>query len=67
MGGERRIDIRILGTTRCFVDAEPVPLAAKRRRQILTELALVAPAAVSADRLIDSVWGPERAGWSVCG
>jgi YVTN family beta-propeller protein len=60
MGGDRRIELRILGPLEAFVDGQPVPLGGAKQRAVLAILILHRGKPVSTDRLIDALWG-ERA------
>lgn len=51
--------VRVLGSTGVEGADGPVPLAARKPRSILAALALTPGATVSADRLVDLVWGRE--------
>jgi len=53
------MEFRILGPLEVVEDGRPVPLDRRRMRALLAFLLLHANQLVSADRLIDEVWGPE--------
>ena len=53
------MEFRILGPLEVVHDGRPVPLDRRRMRALLAYLLLHANELVSADRLIDEVWGPE--------
>ena len=53
------MEFRILGPLEVVDDGRPVPLERRRMRALLAFLLLHANELVSADRLIDEVWGPE--------
>ena len=53
------IRIGLLGPIVVEIDGDPTPLAAPRRRAVLAALALDVGRAVSADRLLDAVWGDD--------
>jgi DNA-binding SARP family transcriptional activator len=53
------MEFRILGPLEVVDDGRPVPLDRRRMRALLAFLLLHANELVSADRLIDEVWGPE--------
>jgi DNA-binding SARP family transcriptional activator/tetratricopeptide (TPR) repeat protein len=53
------MEFRILGPLEVVEDGRPLPLERRRMRALLAFLLLHANHAVSADRLIDEVWGPE--------
>jgi DNA-binding SARP family transcriptional activator/tetratricopeptide (TPR) repeat protein len=52
-----RTDFRILGTLEVSVDGEPVPIPAGKHRALLAALLLQSNVLVSADILIDRLWG----------
>ncbi len=51
--------LRVLGSTSVIFADEPVALPARKPRSILAALAMTPGATVSADRLVDLVWGDE--------
>ena len=53
------MEFRILGPLEVVEDGRPVSLDRRRMRALLAFLLLHANELVSADRLIDEVWGPE--------
>src|SRR5690242_15600438 len=53
------MEFRILGPLEVVEDGQPLPLERRRMRALLAFLLLHANQPVSADRLIDEVWGPE--------
>ena len=53
------MSIRFLGATTVEVAGVPMPITARRQRAILACLALHAGEAVSAERLLDEVWGDD--------
>src|SRR3954468_6258879 len=53
------MEFRILGPLEVVEDGRPVPLDRHRMRALLAFLLLRANEPVSADRLIDEVWGPD--------
>jgi predicted ATPase/DNA-binding SARP family transcriptional activator len=53
----RRLELRLLGPIEARVDDVPVMIAGPRRRALLVRLALSPNEVVSADRLIDDMWG----------
>jgi len=54
-----RVRVRLLGCVDVTVDGVPRPVEGVRRKTILAVLALRAGQIVSADRLIDEVWGEQ--------
>jgi DNA-binding SARP family transcriptional activator/tetratricopeptide (TPR) repeat protein len=52
-----KADFRILGRLEVFVDGEPVPIPAGKHRALLAALLLQAGELVSADVLIERLWG----------
>ena len=52
-----RIRLCVLGDVRVEVDGETIPIAGKLKHRILSRLALRPTSAVSADVLIDALWG----------
>ena len=58
-GVSRKVDleIRVLGRVDALVDGQPLPLGGSKRRATLAMLALRANRTVSADDLIDGLWG----------
>ena len=57
LGESVALEIRILGGVDALVDGEPVPLAGRKQRGVLAILALHANHTVSADDLVDGLWG----------
>ena len=55
----RSMQIRVLGHFEASVDDQPVALGGAKQRAVLAMLGLEANRAVSADRLIDGLWGEE--------
>src|SRR5262249_30424256 len=53
------MEFRILGPLEVVEDGRPIPLDRRRMRALRAFLLLHANELVSADRLIDEVWGPE--------
>jgi DNA-binding SARP family transcriptional activator len=53
------MEFRILGPLEVVEDGRPIPLDRHRMRALLAFLLLRANEPVSADRLIDEVWGPD--------
>ncbi|MGH2416815.1 MAG: BTAD domain-containing putative transcriptional regulator, partial [Candidatus Limnocylindria bacterium] len=53
------MDFRILGPTEVLDDGQPIPLPSGRGRALLALLALHAGEPISADRLIDELWGED--------
>jgi DNA-binding SARP family transcriptional activator/tetratricopeptide (TPR) repeat protein len=53
------MEFRILGPLEVVEDGRPVPLERRRMRALLAFLLLHANEPVSADRLVDEVWGPQ--------
>jgi DNA-binding SARP family transcriptional activator len=53
------MDLRLLGPVEAFVDGRPVALGPPKQRASLAMLALDAGRTVSADRLIDGLWGDD--------
>ena len=53
------MDLRLLGPVEAFVDGRPVTLGPPKQRALLAMLALEAGRTVSADRLVDGLWGDE--------
>ena len=51
------LEFRILGPLEVFDDGAPVPLGGRNQRAVLTLLLLRANEAVSAERLVDQLWG----------
>jgi WD40 repeat protein/DNA-binding SARP family transcriptional activator/DNA polymerase III delta prime subunit len=51
------LEIRVLGRVDALVDGQPLPLGGSKQRAILAMLALRANRTVSADDLIDGLWG----------
>jgi DNA-binding SARP family transcriptional activator/Tfp pilus assembly protein PilF len=54
-----RAQVRLLGPVDVTVDGAPQPVAGLRRKSVLAVLGLHAGTIVSADRLIDLVWGEQ--------
>ncbi len=57
--GETHAQVGVLGPILVEVDGLPRPTTARRQRAVLAYLALHAGEAVSADRLLDAVWGDD--------
>jgi DNA-binding SARP family transcriptional activator len=53
------LEFRILGPVEVLRDGELLPLGGSKQRALLTDLTLRANEVVSADRLIDDLWGDE--------
>jgi DNA-binding SARP family transcriptional activator/WD40 repeat protein len=53
------VQIRVLGPLEASVDDEPVSLGGAKQRAVLAMLGLAANHTVSADRLIEGLWGEE--------
>jgi Transcriptional regulatory protein, C terminal/Bacterial transcriptional activator domain len=53
------LEIRVLGPIEVLRDGRPVPLGGARQRALVADLALHANEVVSAERLIDDLWGDE--------
>jgi DNA-binding SARP family transcriptional activator len=53
----RRMQIRVLGPLEASVDDRPVTLGGAKQRAVLAMLGLEANRAVTADRLIEGLWG----------
>ena len=51
------LEIRVLGRVDALVDGHPLPLGGSKQRAVLAILALRANHTVSADELIDGLWG----------
>jgi WD40 repeat protein/DNA-binding SARP family transcriptional activator len=51
------LEIRVLGRVDALVDGQPLPLGGSKQRAVLAILALHANRTVSADELIDGLWG----------
>ena len=51
------MEIRILGPTEAIVDGRAARLAGAKQRAVLVMLALEAPRAVTAERLVEGLWG----------
>jgi DNA-binding SARP family transcriptional activator/WD40 repeat protein len=51
------LEIRVLGRVDALVDGQPLPLGGSKQRAVLAMLALRANRTVSADELIDGLWG----------
>ena len=56
-GGVAGMEIRLLGPVELLVDGASVPVAGTKLRAVLAMLALEANRPVSADRLIEGLWG----------
>ena len=61
-GNRESVYIGLLGTTVASVDSVDRTLSARRQRAVLACLAMRAGEPVSADRLLDAVWGEELPG-----
>src|ERR687895_2101866 len=62
------LQYRLLGGLAAVRDAEPIDLGGRKQRAVLASLLLRGGRSVTADRLIDDVWGdraPPRAGASL--
>jgi DNA-binding SARP family transcriptional activator/WD40 repeat protein len=57
LGRKVALEIRILGRVDAIVDGQPLPLGGSKQRAVLALLALRANRTVSADELIDGLWG----------
>ena len=55
----QRVQIRVLGHLEASVDDQPVALGGAKQRAVLAMLGLEANRAVTADRLIEGLWGEE--------
>jgi DNA-binding SARP family transcriptional activator len=55
----QRVHIRVLGHLEASVDDQPVALGGAKQRAVLAMLGLEANRTVSADRLIEGLWGEE--------
>jgi DNA-binding SARP family transcriptional activator len=67
-GEDATLDFRILGSLEVVCDERPIPLKPAKARALLALLLLEPGRPVSADRLIDELWGdepPESAGVSL--
>src|SRR5688500_4713977 len=53
------MNVQLLGPVEATVEGRPVPIGAGKPRALLALLALRAGSVVSADRLIDGLWGDE--------
>src|SRR3954469_23488472 len=53
------MDLRLLGPVEAYVDGRPVALGPPKQRALLAMLALDASRTVSADRLVDGLWGDD--------
>src|SRR5919106_1875437 len=53
------LEIRVLGRVDALVDGRAVPLRGSKQRAVLAMLALRANRTVSADELIDGLWGED--------
>ena len=53
------MDLRLLGPVEARVDGRPVALGAPKQRAVLAMLALHVDRTVSADRLVEGLWGEE--------
>ena len=56
------LEFRILGPGEVVRDGRPVPLGGAKQRALVADLTLHANEVVSADRLIDDLWGEEPPG-----
>ena len=56
------LEFRILGPVEVVRDGRPVPLGGAKQRALVADLTLHANEVVSADRLIDDLWGEEQPG-----
>src|ERR671931_2122827 len=57
-----QMDVRLLGHLELEVSGEPVQFEGTKQRRLFAVLALRAPEAVSADELVEAVWGEEAPG-----
>jgi WD40 repeat protein/DNA-binding SARP family transcriptional activator len=55
----QRVQIRVLGHLEASVDDQPVALGGAKQRAVLAMLGLEANRTVSADRLVEGLWGEE--------
>src|SRR5262245_43229046 len=53
------MQIRVLGHLEASVDEQPIAIGGAKQRAVLAMLALDASHAVTADRLIEGLWGEE--------
>jgi ABC-type transport system substrate-binding protein/DNA-binding SARP family transcriptional activator len=51
------VDLRVLGPFEAVSDGQPLPLGARKQRAVLAMLTLEANRPVSADRLVEGLWG----------
>jgi DNA-binding SARP family transcriptional activator len=54
-----KVEFRILGPLEAVVDGRPVPLGGLKQRSLLALLLVRAGSVVSADQLIDEIWGAD--------
>src|SRR5919108_765187 len=54
-----QMDVRLLGHLELEVSGEPVQFEGVKQRRLFAVLALRAPEAVSADELVEALWGDE--------
>ena len=54
-----RLEIDLLGPLEVRVNSEEVTVPGPRRRAVLALLAVTAPDTLSADGLVDAIWGDE--------
>ena len=59
IGLTQRVQISVLGPLEASVDDQPVALGGAKQRAVLAMLGLEANRTVSADRLIEGLWGEE--------
>ena len=58
--GHRTMEIRVLGPVEASADGQPLPLGGAKQRAVMAMLGLEANRTVTADHLIEGLWG-ERA------
>jgi DNA-binding SARP family transcriptional activator len=56
---DSQMDVRLLGHLEVEVSGEPVRFEGVKQRRLFSMLALRAPEAVSADELVEALWGDE--------
>lgn len=57
--GGAAVSVSVLGPVELWVDGQPVPLGGAKPRAILAQLALAGGRVVSAEELIDGLWGED--------